>query len=335
MSIAYITEQGAFLTKKGDRLLIKKGNNTIQTIHSHSITQLIISGNLIISTQIIAFLLEKGIDTVFLSVYGKYRGRLSSRFSKNIDIRILQFNKFREEDFALNLSKQFVFGKLTNCLKLLRRRIIKIKDETLKKSILNIRKIINKIDVAVSLDQLRGYEGAAANSYFKAFSKMLLNNDFSFKLRSRRPPMDKTNALLSLLYTFLNNTVQSIVETSGLDPYLGVFHQADYGRPSLGLDLMEEFRPVLGDILTLNLINKKIITKKDFIIDPTAPLPFKLSKLAMKKVIMSYEKMLQSTIFIPELGKKITYFQIIKNQLYKIQNLLLNKREYKPYILRR
>lgn len=335
MSVAYIIEQGAFLTKEGDVLLVKKGKEVLQSIHAHHLTQLIISGNVTLTTQTIAFLLEKGIDTVFLSVYGKYRGRISSKFSKNIEIRRIQFEKFSDKDFKLSLSKKFVYGKLYNCLKVLRRRLLERKIKTIQNSIMGIRDILNKIDTASDLDVLRGFEGAGAQFFFKGFGKMLMQEDFVFEKRSRRPPLDMTNSLLSLGYTFLNNTVQSLVESSSLDPYLGVYHQPEYGRPSLGLDLMEEFRPVLIDILVLNLINKKIVKSEDFIHQPDADLPYQLTQLGMKKFILNYEKRLNLRINIPGTVKSFTYLQIIQNQLYKLQRHLQDGEEYIPFIMRK
>jgi CRISPR-associated protein Cas1 len=335
MSAAYIIEQGAFLTKEGDVLLIKKGKEVIRSIHAHHLTQLVISGNVTLTTQTIAFLLEKGIDTVFLSIYGKYRGRLSSKFSKNIEIRKIQFERFADENFKLELAKKFVYGKLYNCLKVLRRRLVERKMKSLREPILGIRNILNKVDTASTLDVLRGYEGAAARGYFNGFGKMLMQEDFVFEKRSRRPPLDMPNSLLSLGYTLLNNTVQSLVESSGMDPYLGVFHQPEYGRPSLGLDLMEEFRPVIVDILVLNLINKKMITKEDFNHQPGGELPYRLTQLGMKKFILNYEKRLQLKVQIPEIGKTFSYFQVIQDQLFKLQRHLTDNEEYTPFIMSR
>lgn len=335
MSVAYITEQGAFLTKEGDVLQVRKKDETIQSIHAHHLEQVIITGNLTLTTQTIAFLLEKGIDTVFMSVYGQYRGRLSSRFSKNIDIRRLQFEKFDQPAFALGMARKFVHGKLYNCLKILRRRLLKSKSPTIQASVLKIRTIINRLEGVEDLDSLRGFEGAAAVAYFKGFGKMLTQEDFVFEKRSRRPPLDMTNALLSLGYTLLNNTVQSIVESSGMDPYLGVFHQPEYGRPSLGLDLMEEFRPVITDILVLNLINKGIVSRDDFLHDPQGELPFRLTPFGMKKVILHHEKRLLQQVYLPETNKHFSYKQIIQNQFYRIQRHLLGEDAYEPFIMRR
>jgi CRISPR-associated protein Cas1 len=335
MSVVYITEQGAFLTKEGEVLRVKKGNENVQSIHAHQLERLIITGNLTLTTQTIAFLLERGVDTVFMSVYGQYRGRLSSRFSKNIDIRRLQFEKFVQPPFALELAKKFVYGKLYNCLKILRRRLLKSKSPTIQASVQKIRAILNRVEGVDDLDSLRGFEGAAAVAYFRGFGKMLTQEDFIFERRSRRPPLDMTNALLSLGYTLLNNTVQSIVESSGLDPYLGVFHQTDYGRPSLGLDLMEEFRPVITDILVLNLINKNIISRDDFNHDPQGELPFRLTPFGMKKVILHHEKRLRLEVYLPEINKRFSYQQIIQNQFFRIQRHLQGENAYEPFIMRR
>jgi len=335
MSIAYITEQGAFLTKKGERLVVKKGDEILQTIHSNNLEQLIITGNVTLTTQTIGFLLDRGIDTIFMSVYGKYRGRLYSKFSKNIELRIKQFKLFQEDNFSLNLSKRFVYGKLYNCIKILRRRLLKTKSKVIKEVILKIKNILDKLDSVNSIDELRGFEGVGAQQYFKAFGKLILRPGFEFKKRTKRPPLDRTNSLLSLIYTFLNNTVQSIVERSGMDPFLGIFHQPEYGRPSLGLDLMEEFRPILGDLLVLNLINKRIIEPSDFIFSYDSEMPYKMTSLGIKKVILHYERRLNQRIFIPEEGKNLTYYQILQRQFYKLQNMLMNKGDYTPFILRR
>jgi len=335
VSVAYIVEQGVFLTKEGEVLLVKKGAVTLQSIHAHKINQLIITGNATLTTQTIAFLLEKGIDTVFLSVYGKYRGRLTAEFSKNIGARKAQFAKFSDPAFALSLAQRFVAGKLNNSLVLLRRRVFQKRSAALLKGIVGIRGILRRVPAAADLEELRGHEGAAANFYFKAFGRMILQPGFPFEKRTRRPPLDRTNALLSFCYTLLNNTIQSIVSSSGLDPYYGVFHQPEYGRPSLGLDLMEEFRPVVADILVLGLINRGIVRPADFIEEEGSELPVRMTLLAMKKVILHYERRLQQDTYLAELGKTLSYLQIIQHQFFLLQRHVTGDGEYTPFLMTR
>ncbi len=335
MNVAYIVEQGVFLTKEGDVLQVKKGPVTLQSIHAHKLSQLIVTGNVTLTTQTIAFLLEKGIDTVFLSVYGKYRGRLTAEFSKNIEARKAQFTRFADPGFALGLARQFVIGKLSNSLVVLRRRLAEHRNASLVKGILGVRALLRRIPQAADLDELRGLEGAAATIYFRVFGKLIQQPGFPFQKRTRRPPLDRTNALLSLCYTLLNNTVQSVVSSSGLDPYYGVFHQPEYGRPSLGLDLMEEFRPVIADTLVLGLINRGIARPADFVEEAGAELPVRLTPLAMKKVILQYEKRLRQEVFLAEAGKTLDYQQIIQRQFFLLQRHVTGEEEYSPFLMRR
>ena len=165
---------------------------------------------------------------------------------------------------------------------------------------------LNDIEKVMTLDGLRGYEGECANIYFSVLSSLIVaqQEDFLFTQRSKRPPLDPTNALLSFLYAILANDVRSAVETVGLDPQVGFLHQLRSGRPSLALDIMEEFRAYLGDRIVLNLINLKQVTKNDFEIRESGEV--RMSDDARKTVLTAYQKRKQEEITHPFLGEKMT-----------------------------
>jgi CRISPR-associated protein Cas1 len=183
-----------------------------------------------------------------------------------------------------------------------------------------------------------GKEGAASQSYFSAFGKIFKGDGtgFTFTRRTRRPPKDPLNAMLSLGYTLLFNEVLLILEQTGLDPYLGYLHLPEYGRPSLALDVMEEFRPVIVDTMVLNLINKNIIKHDDFhgIVDKGKNGVY-LSKDKIKVFIYHFNYRMETRRFSEKVGKEMSYRDIIKNQVYELIRYIDTGKEYHPFKLRR
>lgn len=165
---------------------------------------------------------------------------------------------------------------------------------------------LNNIQQTKTLDELRGYEGECATLYFGVLSSLIISQqeDFVFVQRTKRPPLDPVNALLSFLYSILVNDVRSALETVGLDPQVGFLHQLRSGRPSLALDLMEEFRAYLGDRIMLILINLKQVTKKDFEIRESGEV--RMSDNARKALLNAYQKRKQEEVTHPFLGEKMT-----------------------------
>lgn len=340
MSILYITEQGAELKKKDKVLLVEKNGQLIQSIHAFKLDQIVIMGMINISPHTIAFLLEQGIDTVFMSVKGKYRGRLVSQFGKNIVLRQIQFRKLDDGQVVLTLAKAFVEGKLKNYRTVLRRYNRELNNIEIEKSLHQIRNLIEKIPHGDNTDTVRGYEGKGSESYFRSFKHLLKSGEFTFDERNRRPPKDPVNAMLSFGYTLLVNIVQTQVNITGLDPYLGSLHTVDYGRPSLVLDLMEEFRPLIVDLLVLKLINKGIIKLRDFHFADEEDLqdddvyPVRLTHEGIKKFIINYEKQLDTVVVYPGNGHKLTYRQIILEQARKLVRHLKEEEVYSSFLTR-
>ena len=349
MSIFYITDQGAYLTKKGTRLVVEKRGQIIHWVHAFKVDQVVLMGAVSVSPAAIAYLLQEGIDTVFMSIHGKYRGRLISQFGKNVELRRTQFKKMEDEGSRLALAKAYIEGKLVNSRVLLRRYNRELNHAEVTKAIHQIRLISRKIPDAESVESLMGFEGHSAAAYFGCFGKLLRVTDIAFEGRNRRPPRDPVNVLLSLGYTLLANAIQTQVHVAGLDPYLGCLHGVEYGRPSLVLDLMEEFRPVLVDPLVLMLINKKIIRTTDFYKpeerEPAAfdcaeeqssreGYPILLTYEGMKKFIVHFESRLNQKVMYLRKAQRLSYREVCLEQVRLLSRHLQGDAQYAPYVTR-
>jgi len=271
--IVYVKTQGAKIIREGRHLLVKKGEDVYNTLFTYKLDQMLLFGNIEITHPAISALMKNNIDTIFLTQNGRYLGRLAPLESKNVFLRKRQYQLLDVPEFGLKMAKSIVAGKLANMATLML-RVKRSKNETeagLKAK--QIQDLLSGLDGADAVDSVRGYEGRAAAIYFSAF-RLGFTEYTPFTHRVRRPPTDPVNAVLSLLYTFLMNRVYAAVRIAGLDPYPGFLHAIDYGRHSLVLDLMEEFRPIIVDTLVLSLFNLKILQQTDFRTEvPVAPGP--------------------------------------------------------------
>lgn len=268
----YITTQGARIVKEGRHLLVKKGEDTYHTLFVGKLRQLLLFGNIDLTPAALRVLLKNQTDTVFLTANGRYLGRFATPESKNVHLRKLQFTLLDDQKFALAFVQAIVAGKLASMITLLM-RIQRSRDcREAGHNARAIRDLLPALAQATSVDSTRGFEGRGSAIYFQILKRGLLN-DFGFSRRVRRPPTDPVNAVLSLLYTFLFNRVYAAIRQVNLDPYPGFLHTPDYGRHSLVMDLMEEFRVPIADTLTLALFNLKILQKQDFRSEPVAPQP--------------------------------------------------------------
>ena len=261
--IVYIKTQGVRIVKEGQHLLVKKGGATYHTLFTHKLKQLLLFGNIEVTHNALCQLMRRDIDTVYLTKTGRYLGRIAPPESKNVFLHKKQFMLLEDVGFGLQMAKSIISGKLSNMSTFLKR----IKRSRNKKDAGNrarqILALLNKLENSKSIDQIRGYEGQAASIYFQGLKQGFISN-MGFNKRVRRPPTDPVNSVLSLLYTFLMNRVYAGVRVAGLNPYPGFMHTINYGRYSLVLDLMEEFRSIIVDTLTISLFNLKILQINDF-----------------------------------------------------------------------
>ena len=264
--VVYIKTQGARIIKEGRHLLVKKGDATYNTLFTYKLRQIVIFGNVEITHRALAQLMRFEIDTVFLTQNGRYLGRIASPEARNVFLRKRQYDLLGDQDFGLRMARAIVSGKLANMATILMRIKRTRNDAQSGPKAYAIQDLLKLIQEADNLNSIRGYEGRGSALYFEAFPHGFIEN-MGFVRRIRRPPTDPVNSILSLLYTFLMNRVYAAVRVAGLDPYPGFLHALDYGRYSLVLDLMEEFRTIIADTLALSLFNLKILKKEDFYVE--------------------------------------------------------------------
>ncbi len=358
MTVAYVMEQGASIRLEGERLVVEKKKNTLHTLHIYRLSQLVLYGNVSLTPPVISKLLGKGIDTVFMTRSGRYQGRLQAPLSKNISLRCEQFARLGDREFCLNIAKSIVTGKLTNMRSVLMRIKRKTDDPSLNRYIEQIKSIAEKAREADDMESLRGFEGAGSSAYFSGFSRGFMCDGICFKKRVRRPPTDPVNVLLSLGYTLLFNNVMSAVSMVGFDPYMGALHSTEYGRPSLALDLMEEWRPVIVDTVVMSVFNLKVIDVSDFegcVVmeddaedlskgkndDHTADaednegLPIRLTDNGFRKFVVQFErKMNQKVKYVPS-GQQLSYRDCIREQVRHFARVIRGEdQDYRPMAVR-
>ncbi len=261
--IAYVATQGARIVREGKRLLVRNDSDTHHTLFIWKLEQLLIFGNVSITPPALGLLLREGVDTVFLRADGRYLGRLAPEPQANVFLRKRQFHLTDDPGFILGMAKTITEAKIQNQATVLARIKRARNIAPAREAADDLRRLARKIADAPDLDAVRGLEGAAAARYFKTLP-LGLTKDFGFVKRVRRPPTDPVNAVLSLLYTLLINRCHAAVRCAGLDPQPGALHALEYGRNSLPLDLVEEFRPILADTLTLALFNLGVLDWPDF-----------------------------------------------------------------------
>ena len=333
MANLYITEQNSILRKTGDRLIVQKDDEILLDVQCHKIDAVLIFGNVQFTTQAVNELFEHGIEMAILSRNGRLRGQITSPATKNIHLRIKQFDKYNDEVFKLKLSKQIVDAKITNGLHLIRSFSYNHPElELVEQYQSPLQKYLDKAAQVTGSDQLLGIEGGAAKVYFNAFGRMVLG-EFNFTGRKKRPPTDPVNSILSFSYTMVFNEISSLLDGLGFDPYLGYFHKADYGRASLASDLIEEFRAPIADRLTLNLVNNRIVQSGDFHTNPKGGGVY-FNRDAMKRYFTEYEKTLNAEFAHPRTGETTTLRKCFRIQAQRLSATIQNDVEYTPYKLR-
>jgi len=262
----FIQEQGAVLEKEDERFLITKNRKVLKKVPAVHVDQIIVFGSCGLTTPAMKFCLQRGIPVTLLSSRGQYYGVLESTGSSNVLLQREQFARSADKEFCLRHSKAIVAAKIRNCRTLLRRHVEK--SETLDE----LARLLEKIPGASALDEVRGFEGAAAARYFPAFTS-ILKDPMGFTNRNRQPPTDPVNSMLSFGYTLLFYNIFSLAKSHGLHPYVGFFHEMRAGHPALVSDLIEEFRAPIVESLVLYLVNSKILKQEDFAL-PKEPGPW-------------------------------------------------------------
>jgi CRISP-associated protein Cas1 len=324
----YVTEQGAWIRKTGDRLVVEKGGEVLLDVPCLKIDTVLLYGNVQFTTQALVEMLDHGIEMALLSQSGRLRGQLTPPKAKNIVLRMSQFQLARHEAFCLGFAREVVRGKVTNGAAVLERFRVNHPQRLARSEIDDLQSRLGAIERASSLDALRGVEGAAAAAYFKLLGR-LLPDGLAFEGRHRRPPTDPFNSLLSFGYVLVGNEIQALLDAMGYDPYLGFFHQIDYGRPSLALDLLEEFRPALVDRFSVKLFNLGVLQPGDFSGDPERGVY--LNPDGKRKYFRAYEQELTEPISLGE--QKLTFRRLFQRQAELLARALRGEEPYKSFEL--
>jgi CRISPR-associated protein Cas1 len=252
---------------------------------------------------------ERNVSLTFLTENGRFLGKLLGPVSGNVLLRREQYRRADDPDFCSLIAMGIVCAKISNSRSVLQRVMRdhpdKVNIAALKVAIDRLSQIIDSFAAPVSLDTIRGREGEAARIYFSQFDQLIVaqKRDFFFHERSRRPPLDNMNALLSFIYTLVTNDIASSLEAVGLDPAVGFLHKDRPGRPGLALDLMEEFRPFLADRLVLSLVNRKQVTGKGFANTESGAV--RMNDSTRKTLLSVYQERKRDEIFHPFIEERV------------------------------
>jgi len=330
----YIVEQGAQLRLEQRRLVVEKNGQRIARVPLAHTNAVIIFGNAHITTPALKGLLRAGVDVVFLTRYGRYEGRLVGPVSKFGLLRQAQYALAHDHAFGLKLAQTLVNGKCLNMRTTLLRRNRSLQNAAIAASAERIGALAERAWRTQRLNALRGVEGSAAAAYFSVL-RHLFKRPWPFYKRVRRPPTDPINVLLSFGYTLLTRELEASVLLVGLDPYLGFLHGTAYGRPSLALDLVEEFRAIVVDAVVLRCLNSELITAEDFTAGDNPNRPLVLSDDGRRRFLQAFETRVMTPITHPVTGEKMTYRRAFEIQTRLLARCLRDKTpRYQPFLVR-
>ncbi|PID85238.1 MAG: type I-D CRISPR-associated endonuclease Cas1 [Chloroflexi bacterium] len=354
MATLYLTEQQTLVKKEGDTLIVhipedKETNRPKKKVRVPliKIDRVVVQGNSTLTSPALAALMERHAEVTFLNRYGRFQGHLAPTFSKNGQLRLAQTAAHNDPTLHHHFTQAFVKGKLHNMRTMLMRANRKRKNTQIKTAVAALKQTIATVEATTPDPQmpdplqpqansvygrLQGLEGAGTAHYFNSFQH-LLNNPSLFNGRTRRPPRDPVNALLSYGYTILLNQIMSALCTVGLDPYIGYLHTSQYGKPALALDLMEEFRPLIVDSVVISIFNNNILKRKHF--QEELGGAQRLTDNGRRTFLTKLEARFDETITHPTFNYKATYRRSLELQARLLAKTAIGEiPAYPPFIVR-
>ncbi len=310
-NVLYVTTPEAYLSLDGENVVIKKDEQTSTRLPLHNLENIVCFNYLGASPALMGACAERNVGLCFLTPNGKFQARVTGKVRGNVLLRKKQYQVSENESASAPIAASFLLGKIANNRKVVERALrdhaLLVDGEKLTQVSAGLKGILTVIPTCSTLAELMAFEGSAAKLYFGVFGQLVLQQreDFPFTERSRRPPLDRMNALLSFLYTLLANEVASALEAVGLDPYVGFLHQDRPGRPSLALDLMEELRPVFADRLALSLVNRKQVTGRGFVVKESGGIL--MDDDTRKTVLSAWQERKKEQILHPYLKERIPF----------------------------
>ncbi len=340
LNTLYVMTPNAYVHLENDTLRIDIEREKKLQVPLHHLGAMVCFGNVMVSPALIHRLADEGKSLVLLDENGRFKARVEGPVSGNILLRQAHHGRARETGFALEIAKACVAGKLRNCRQVLLRGAREspspADQENLTAGAEDLAQALRRAQLAPDLDGLRGVEGDAAKRYFGCLSLVVRADQrdaFTMSGRTRRPPLDRFNSLLSFLYSMLMNDCRSAVESVGLDAQLGFLHAVRPGRAALALDLMEEFRPVLADRLALTLVNRKQVVAESFVVRPGGAVA--LEGEARKQVVTAYQERKQETLTHPLLETNVAIGLLPLLQARFVARVIRGEMEsYVPFLMR-
>ena len=320
----YVQSHRGKVAKKGERLAITKDDNETVYARIAETSQLVVMGNIYVTTPTLHELMRRNIPVTWQSYGGWFLGHTVGAGHANVELRTAQYKGSFEDQVCLRLARGWVQAKIRNSRTLLRRNWRQ--DEDVKPVLTDMKRLADKAGRARDLNSLLGVEGAAAARYFQHFTGMLKQSSdtdlFEMNNRNRRPPTDPVNAMLSFGYALLTRTWVVVLSATGFDPYRGFYHQPRYGRPALALDMMEPFRPLIVESAVITAINNGEVRPTDFVRRATG---VNLSNAGRKRFIATVERRLSQEVTHPLFGYRVEYRRLLEIQSRLLGRFLLGE----------
>lgn len=339
LNTLFITQENTYLSLKGETVVIQVEQEKIGQIPLLNLEAICTFGYAGASPSLMGYCAKNNINLTFMNKNGRFLARVVGKSQGNVLLRKAQYRMSDSEEDSVKIARNMIFGKVSNQRMMLERMMrdyaLRVDVEKLKKASLRMKNSLKALRACTDLESLRGIEGQAASEYFKCFNDLILSQEesFQFTVRSRRPPLDMTNALLSFSYTLLASEVGSALEHVGLDAYVGFLHRDRPGRMSLALDVMEELRPLIADRFVLSLINRKEITPNDFIVKENGAVLLK--EASRKEFLKKWQQKKTETLTHPRLKEKITWGLVPYAQALILARYLRgDSEEYAPFLWR-
>jgi CRISP-associated protein Cas1 len=319
LNTLFVTTQKSYLAKEGEAVLVRVERETKLRVPLHNLGGIVCFGHVGLSPPLMALCGQRGVAISLLTESGQFLARIDGFTSGNVLLRREQYRRADSEQASAAVARAVVAAKIANCRSVLLRAMRDYPDNPAISTVAAAaqRMALGMGDLQspdLSLDHVRGLEGEAANAYFGVFDHLITaqKESFAFRGRSRRPPLDNVNALLSFLYAMLGHDARAACEASGLDPQVGFLHRDRPGRAGLALDLMEELRPYLVDRLALSLINRKQVSGDGFVTSESGAVT--MTDATRKAVLVAYQKRKQEEVMHPFLGERVTVGLIVHLQ---------------------
>ncbi|NWL88563.1 subtype I-C CRISPR-associated endonuclease Cas1 [Paenibacillus sp. 79R4] len=337
LNTLFVTQPEVYLSLDGDNIVLLKDQEKLGRVPLHNLESIVTFGYTGASPALMGYCAERNISIAFLKMNGEFLARVIGASKGNVVLRKRQsLLSYNERESAV-IARNFIIGKIYNHKWMIERMTrdypLRIDVAEFKNASDHMSSIMTAIRECEDLEQLRGLEGQAALSYNKLFDHMILQQkeEFSFRTRSRRPPLDPVNAMLSLAYTLLAHDMTSALEAVGLDAYVGFLHRDRPGRASLALDMMEELRGIYADRFVLSLINKRVISSEDFVRKENGAVL--MTDEARKKFLTAWQSKKQENIVHPFLGEKISWGLVPHAQALLLARYLRGDLdEYPPFL---